>query len=297
MKDEPLSKHTSFKIGGAADFFIEIPSYLALETFIRHCGCFDCHCGLDPQSPSFSSNQNERQNVFILGGGTNVLFSDDGFRGIVLKLSGEFKEFVFDGQKLSCGAAALLPLIVKEAAQKALSGLEYCSGIPGTVGGAVFGNAGSANESISQVIESVEIFKNGKTKILDKSELDFQYRKSGIAAIITKINFSLKNDVKNDILAALSQNIEKRKKTQPVNQPNAGCVFKNPKGFSAGKLIDEAGLKGKSIGGAQISPIHANFIVNKGGAKADDVLRLIEIVKTEIKKKFNIDLETEIRVV
>ncbi|MDR3050064.1 MAG: UDP-N-acetylmuramate dehydrogenase [Elusimicrobiota bacterium] len=286
LKDENLSKHTSFKIGGAADFFIEVPSALALKK------CLEI----------FKS-----QDIFILGGGTNILFSDGGFRGIVLKLSGEFKKYSFDGTKLSCGAAAPLALVVKEAAQRKLSGLECCFGIPGSVGGAVFGNAGSANESISQVIESVEIYpySNGRhcrqdlqspndAIVLDKSAINFQYRKSGIAAIIAKINFSLKNEVKNDILDLLSQSIEKRKKTQPINQPSAGCVFKNPVGFSAGKLIDEAGLKGKTIGGAQISEVHANFIVNQGGAKAEDVLRLIKIVKTEIKKKFNIDLEMEI---
>lgn len=278
--DEPLSKHCSFKIGGPADFYIEIPNEETLKIFLM------------------KANDLEFK-YMIIGSGTNILFSDSKFNGVVAKLTGDFEKFSIEGEKIICGAGANLPSVLKKAAENGLSGLECCAGIPGTVGGAVLGNAGSKDVWIGNVVESVEVFnKSGQKEFINKEKIDFQYRKSGLEEyVITKINFSLKKEAENDILKAVLENIKKRSQTQPLNYPNAGCIFKNPKGFSAGKLIEDAELKGKSSGGAKISEVHGNFIVNTGNAAAEDVLLLIKTAQSAVKDKFNIELELEIKTV
>jgi UDP-N-acetylmuramate dehydrogenase len=282
LQNEPLSRHSSFKIGGVADFFIEIPNEDALIEFLQ----IAAKNGLE---------------YFILGGGTNVLFSDGGYRGAVLRLTGDLKKIEIKGEEVSCGAGALLSFVLNETAKKGLSGLECAAGIPGTVGGAVFGNAGSKTAYIGSAVKSVEIIdlKSLEKKILKGNTLpSFGYRKSGLEnCAMTKINFLLKKETGNDILKEILENVKKRSESQPLSMPNAGCIFKNPAGFSAGKLIDEAGLKGKTAGGAKFSEIHANFIVNSGGAKSKDVLELISIAQKTVKEKFNIDLEPEIKIV
>ncbi|MDR1196190.1 MAG: UDP-N-acetylmuramate dehydrogenase, partial [Endomicrobium sp.] len=277
FENKKLSELCSFKIGGAADYFIEIPTENALSFFLK--------------------TASEKQlRFFILGGGTNVLFSDKGFRGCVVKLTGNFGKIAIVGNKVFCGAAAFLPALVKKTALEDLSGLENCAGIPGTVGGAVLGNAGSAENWIGDSIESIEVYnRNGEKEIICKEKAGFEYRKSALGNfVISGVNFFLKKDTGNDILKAISDRIEKRAKTQPLSAPNAGCIFKNPLGLSAGKLIEDAGLKGRKKSGAKVSEIHANFIVNEGGATADNALDLIYTVRKTVKDKFNIDLELEI---
>ncbi|AKL98305.1 UDP-N-acetylmuramate dehydrogenase [Endomicrobium proavitum] len=277
LENEPMSKRCSFKIGGGADFFVEIPTEKALLVFLQNIG---------------------EENFFILGGATNILFSDNGYRGAIVKLTEEFAQFSIKGNAVTCGAGASLPLVVKAAAENNLSGFESLAGIPGTVGGAVLGNAGSAAKWISNSVESVEVFRNAKKELLKREEIVFEYRSSNLKnVVITKINFTLKKAAGNDILKEISESINRRAQSQPLNTPNAGCIFKNPKDASAGKLIDESGLKGKSYGGAKISEIHANFIVNTGAAKADDVLYLAELAKKTVKEKFNINLEYEIKII
>ena len=277
---ELLSKHCSFKIGGIADFYIEIPNEQTLKSFL-----------LKASSLKFK--------YFILGGGTNVLFSDSGYNGAVVRLTGDFEKISVNGEKIACGAGASLSAVLKKAAENNFSGLECCAGIPGTAGGAVFGNAGSKNGSIGEFVESVEIYnENGQKELINKEKIDFQYRKSGLENfVITKINFCLKKEAGNDILKEILESTVRRSKTQPLNLPNAGCIFKNPQGFSAGKLIEDAGLKGKSSGGAKISEVHGNFIVNTGSAKCGDVLCLIRSVQAEVKEKFGVDLQLEIKTV
>ncbi|MCL2485556.1 MAG: UDP-N-acetylmuramate dehydrogenase [Endomicrobia bacterium] len=280
LKDESLSKHSSFKIGGSADFFINIPNEHALFAFL-----------------------DENLDFFVLGGGTNLLFSDKGYKGIVIRLVDEFEKFSIIGNAVSCGSGAHMAAVIKAAVQNNLSGFESCAGIPGTIGGAVFGNAGSKDCWISDIVESVEVFKKNSNntyekQLLKQDEILFDYRTSALEnCIITKINFTLKNELEKDILKEISESIEKRKNSQPLNLPNAGCIFKNPVGFSAGKLIEDAGLKGKKKGDAEISQIHANFIVNNGNATASNVLDLIYIARKTVKDKFNIDLELEIKIV
>ncbi|MCA6085482.1 UDP-N-acetylmuramate dehydrogenase [Candidatus Endomicrobiellum agilis] len=277
LKDEPLSKYCSFKIGGPADFFIEILNEQALLEFLK----------------VMSGGK-----FYVLSGGTNVLFSDKGYRGAIIRLAGDFRKISVLKNEISCGSGVLLSDVLKIALENDLVGLEYMAGIPGTVGGAVYGNTGSKDEWISAAIKTVEVYKNLRKELVNKEEIVFGYRKSGLEnCIISKVNFSLKKDTKNGSLKKISENIRKRLETQPLNMPNAGSIFKNPNGFSVGKLIEEAGLKGKCVGGAQISKLHGNFIVNTGGALAKDVLTLIDLVKERIKEKFSIDLETEIKII
>ena len=278
-----LSEFCSFKIGGPADFFVEIPTENALRVFLEAVSA-------------------EKIPFLFIGGGTNILFSDKGYRGVIAKLAGEFDVINIQGSKAACGAGVSLPVLVNKTASENLSGLECCAGIPGTVGGAVFGNAGSAENWISDAVESVEIYKKAesgkwKAEIMKKDDINFQYRSSGLEnCIITKINFTLKKETERDILKEISESISKRAKSQPLSTANAGCIFKNPAGLSAGKLIDDAGLKGRKKGGAKVSEMHANFIVNTGGADCDDILDLIYIVRKTVKEKFNIDLELEIKI-
>jgi UDP-N-acetylmuramate dehydrogenase len=277
FKDELLSKHCSFRIGGPSDYFIEIPSQKALSLFLENVGT---------------------DKFFILGGGTNVLFCDDGYKGFVVSLTGKFKEISVSGQDIICGSGALFANVLNTALKNNLTGLEFISGVPGCVGGAVCGNAGSRDKWIDSVIKRVGIYKGGHKVWLEREQIDFFYRKSNLEnRVILDVCFSLKKAVENDNLLAVFGSIQSRLKTQPLNLPNAGSVFKNPKSLSAGKLIEEAGLKGTRVGDAQISKLHGNFIVNIGEASAKDVLALIGLIEEKIYKQFNIKLETEIKII
>ena len=267
-------------IGGNADYFVEVETenqLIALLKFI---------------------NENKMK-FFIIGGGSNLLFGDDGFCGIVIKLSGEFCKYEVSQNNVVCGAAVSLSYLAQQTAQQGLSGLEYLSCIPGTVGGAVFGNAGVKNYPISSVIDKIEaIDYSGNKRVLTKNDINFEYRKSDLQSnIITNVFFVLKNADKNDILKTISKELERRKSSQPIGTKNAGCIFKNPKDDSAGRLIDSLKLKNYSVGGIQISDVHANFFINKENGCAKDMINLIEFVQDEVYKKYNIKLETEIKII
>jgi len=278
--DERLSKHTTLCIGGCADYFVEVETEQQLISLLKFV-------------------KENRIKFFVIGGGSNLLFSDDGFKGIVIKLSGEFCKYEISQNRVVCGSAVSLSYLAQQTAEQGLSGLEQLSGIPGTIGGAVFGNAGVKNYSISSVVDKVEIVDNsGNKSVLTKKDINFEYRKSNLKdSIITKIFFFLKKAEKNDILKTISQEREKRKNSQPIGTKNAGCIFKNPKDDSAGRLIDSLNLKNYSVGGITVSDVHANFFVNKDNGCAKDMVSLIEFVRNEIYKKYNIKLETEIKII
>jgi UDP-N-acetylmuramate dehydrogenase len=269
--------HCSFKIGGPADFFIEIPNESALSEFLK----------------IISDGR-----FYVLGRGTNILFSDEGYRGTIIRLIGDFEKISVSGNEILCGGGALLSDVLKTACKNGLMGLECVAGILGTVGGAICGNAGRRDKWISSAVKSVKVYKNLKKELINREKAVFGYRKSGFEnCIISEAIFSLKENIKNDSLKEISENMQTRLETQPLNMSNVGSIFKNPDGLSVGKLIEEAGLKGKCAGKAQISELHGNFIVNMGGAFAEDVLVLINLVKEKIKEKFDINLETEIKII
>ncbi|MDH5173687.1 MAG: UDP-N-acetylmuramate dehydrogenase [Elusimicrobiota bacterium] len=278
--DEPLARHTSLKVGGPASYFLALRNIEELTSVIE-----------------FSKEEN--LDFFILGEGTNVLFPDKGFSGLVIQLKGEFEKFFVEGNQVTAGAGVKLNNLVEKLAKRGLAGLELVSGIPGSVGGAIVSNAGMKMGWIGDVVREIRIFSDGEVKILNKEELGFSYRHCDLPdkAIVLEVRLGLKNGKKSDIINTIKENLKERKKNQPVSTLNAGCVFRNPGTYEAGKLIESAGLKGARLGDAEVSKKHANFIINCGRAKAEDVRNLIEKIQRTVKEKFDIDLELELKIV
>ncbi|MCX5782372.1 MAG: UDP-N-acetylmuramate dehydrogenase [Elusimicrobia bacterium] len=278
--DEPLKKHTTFKIGGPARYFVEAANKKEIQNL-------------------WNFTHKERLPLFVLGGGSNILVSDRGFDGVVVRLTGEFKDFVFQAEKLVAGCGVSLAKIVNECVQRGLSGIEYLAGIPGTLGGAIVGNAGSSDAWIEDIINSVKaINENGQIAEILKKDILFRYRVTNLEKkVLLESTLNLKKSTKNDIVKKIKENTDRRLESQPIESWNAGSIFKNPQGDYAGRLIEQAGLKGLKFGGAKISEKHANFIINSGDAKSSDVLELIKVVRHKVKEKFGIDLELEIKII
>ncbi len=278
--DESLARHTSLRVGGPASYFVELRDIEELNNVME-----------------FSKKEN--LDFFILGEGTNVLFPDKGFNGLVIQLKGEFEKFFVEGNQVTAGAGMKLNVLVEKLAERGLAGLEVASGIPGSVGGAIVSNAGTKTGWIGDVVREIRIFIDGEVKILNKEELGFSYRHCELPdkAVVLEVRLGLKNGKKSDIINAIKKNLKERKENQPVSALNAGCVFKNPGTYEAGKLIESSGLKGARIGDAEVSKKHANFIINCGKAKAEDVRDLVEKIQRTVKEKFDIDLELELKIV
>lgn len=282
LSDEPMKNHTSIKVGGLADLFA-MPE--TKEEFINLI--------------AETSKMNIALN--IIGDGTNLLIKDKGIRGLVIstsKLKQAIKATKITSETfmIKASTGTRLSTLCSYALKNGFPGLEFAIGIPGTLGGAIKMNAGTPAGSISELVDSVEIITNqGKVKTIKKSDLKFSYRNFKNKGIITEISFSLKKGNSIEIKNLFDKNLNNKKTTQPLSYKSAGCIFKNPeKGEPAGKLIDMAGLKGKQIGDAVISDKHANFIINLGNAKCEDVLRLIELIKNKISTLFSVELQTEI---
>ncbi len=285
--NELMSKHTSFCIGGPAEIFAEVDNIKQLQEIIKYA-------------------HSKNIFLFVLGKGTNLLIKDEGIKGIVLKLNGTFNKIEFIDEEVNTGAASDLPVLASKSFAQGLSGLEFAIGIPGSVGGSIITNAGAYNACIGEIIDELTIIDpSGKMHILKRADIKFEYRNMYLPmnGIIVSVKLKLQKGNKSDIIKKVQLYKEKREKTQGIKFPNAGCIFKNPvsvcthRGITAGKLIEEIGMKGFRIGNAQISVKHANYIVNLGSATAKDVLSLIEEVRTRIRGKFNIPLELEIKVV
>lgn len=240
-----------------------------------------------------------KRKYVILGAGTNVLINDKSIKEVVIKLDGDFKKYKFSSSGLTAGAGVLLPKLISESVRRGISGFEQLAGIPGTVGGAVRMNAGTRLSEISKIVSSVTVLDgNLKKHIINKDKIQFGYRKSIFAKknwIIVHVKFSFKKGKIKKLKETMQNILKMRLSTQPRGVHSAGCMFKNPKkNISAGKLIDSAGFKGFKIGNAQISPVHANFLINIGNAKFKEVIKLMKAVKSRIKDKFNIALTPEI---
>lgn len=280
--DVPMKDYTSIKIGGPADVMVFPKDADDLIAILK-----------------FASNKGFP--VFVMGSGTNLLVRDNGVRGIVINLSDDFHEILWTGDdKVTAGAGVRLMELANLCRDKGLSGLEFAVGIPGAIGGSVFMNAGAYGSEMKDVVEKVEAVNiKGQTHTFDKASLKFSYRKCELPAdmIITKAYLRLQKGSPDEIKKRMKECKDKRKAAQAINLPNAGSIFKNPQGSSAGMLIEESGLKGAKIGGAQISEAHGNYIVNLGNASARDVLALIAIARDKIFKIKGILLETEIKVI
>lgn len=280
FKDEPMSRHTSFKIGGNADTYIKVKDISQLKTVMKECREADVDC-------------------FLIGNGSNILVSDEGIRGVVIKLGGEFKKIsLLDDETIYCGAGASLASLCKFALNSGLSGLEFAWGIPGSVGGALFMNAGAYGGEMKQVVHSVShLTPNGEIGRCDRDELEFGYRTSVYRKtnnIITGAVLKLKKGNPDEIRTKMEDFMGRRSDKQPLDYPSAGSVFKRPEGAFAGALIEQCGLKGKSRGGAQVSEKHAGFIINTGKATASDVRGLIREVQTTVAEQTGYHLECEL---
>jgi len=275
-----LAHLTSFKIGGAAKFFLEAKNIKELQEAL----IFAKRVGIP---------------VFILGAGSNILVSDSGLDGLVIKLSGKtFKWIHRKGVCLEAGGALKLNQIILYAKNHGLSGLEFLAGIPGTLAGALAGNAGAWGKSIGAQVKDVRVLGyNGKLKLLKAKELKFAYRKSNLShCVIISAKLKLRKQDKHRVALNIREYLLGRNKTQANHLPSAGCIFKNPDKYTAGRLIDACGLKGELKGGAVISSAHANFILNKGKAKSKDVLFLMDLMQKKVKARFKVNLEPEIRI-
>jgi len=277
---EPLSNHTSFKIGGNAKLFIEPENEEQLIFTLK-----------------LLKENNIRK--FIIGKGSNLLFADEGFDGAVIHLAGKFTSLEINDEEMSCGAAVSLMTACILAHQNSLSGLEFAYGIPGTLGGAAYMNAGAYGGEMKDIVSSCEYLdENFEKHVIESKDLDFSYRHSFFSnkdLIITRVNLKLKKGDKDAIYELMNDLMLRRKTKQPLEYPSAGSVFKRPEGYFAGALVEEYGFKGHSVGGAQVSEKHAGFIINKGGATANDVLALVKEIQDKIKKEKGVDLECEIK--
>lgn len=279
-KDEPMSRHTTFKIGGSASTYIKVGTLSKLSAILKEC-------------------KNSDIDYMIIGNGSNLLVSDKGIDKVVIRLDGELRNIaLIDETTIYCGAGASLAALCKFALKNGLSGLEFAWGIPGTVGGAVFMNAGAYGGEMKDVVYSVShITKTGEIGRIEKDDLQFGYRNSVYRrneCIITGVTLKLEKAQINEIQEKMDDYLSRRTNKQPLEFPSAGSVFKRPEGAFAGALIEQCGLKGRTIGGAQVSDKHAGFIINKANATAQDVRGLIKEIQDTVKAETGYDLECEL---
>ena len=279
--EEAMSRHTSFKVGGNAQIFLEPKDEKALQSLLKFINA-------------------EKINYYIIGNGSNMLVSDKGYKGIIISMLKFTSPSLIENESITISAGKTLKELTEFARDNSLSGLEFAYGIPGSVGGAVFMNAGAYDGEIKEVLDKVKVMdKEGNVLSLNAGELDLSYRHSNIEEkgyIVLEAKFNLKKADKSAIWEKMQELMARRIDKQPLNFPSAGSTFKRPEGYFAGKLIDDAGLRGYSIGGAKVSDKHCGFIVNADKASAKDVYTLISYVRLKVKEKFDVELEPELRV-
>lgn len=278
-RTEPMARHTTFRIGGPADLFITCDTYSDVVEAVQACD--------DAEFP-----------WTVVGRGSNLLVSDEGYRGAVLALGREFACHRMEAEIVKVGAACVLAYVVRDAFSAGLGGLAFAVGIPGTIGGAISMNAGSRGVWMDSIIDSVTVFVPGSGLLrLRRSDVAWGYRSAGLPAgsIVVEAAMRLTEADKDEIQSEMEAGLKRRKVTQPFRIPCAGSVFTNPPGDSAGRLIEASGLKGLQVGGARISEVHANFIVNEGSASARDVAMLMRTIQTTVRDAYGIELKPEIR--
>ena len=280
--DEPLKNHTTFKIGGNCIALIEPREVSDIVETIKIC---------------------KKNNIkfFVIGNGSNLLVPDEGYNGVIIKLKSEFSKIEVEGDYLIVNSGAKLSEVYTVAYENSLTGFEFASGIPGTIGGAIYMNAGAYGGEMKDIVESVEVLDldNFELRELKNEELEFSYRKSIIQRknyIVTTIKLKLQKGNKEEINAVYEDLRERRNSKQPLNFGSAGSTFKRPEGHFASKLIEDAGLKGYHINDAWVSEKHSGFIVNKGNASYKEIMELIEYVQKVVFEKFGVKLETEVRI-
>jgi UDP-N-acetylmuramate dehydrogenase len=284
-RNEPLSRHTSMRVGGPADLYCEVDDAAALSSLLRWA-------------------HGEELPVFALGGGTNLVVADRGIRGVTVKFGPGFKQVLWEeddlGARVRVAAGANFKRLVLDSVSRGYTGLEFGEGIPGSVGGGVIMNAGAFGGEIASVTEALHaVARDGSEVVLPREQLRFSYRRLDLpyGLIVTGLELRLSRGARAEIEARTASAKSRRDRRQPLGFPNAGSVFKNPPGDFAGRLIERVGLKGHAIGGAQISPQHANFIVNTGGARAAEVRELLELARDRVWQERGVWLEPEVKLV
>ena len=282
LKNEPMSRHTTFCVGGEAEAFLRIRNKEQLEKLI----------------PYFKLAELP---YFVIGNGSNLLVGDKGYHGIILYLGDGMDQIRVDGNRLTVQAGCLMSRIAREACEHALTGFEFASGIPGSIGGGVVMNAGAYDGELGQIVTKVWVMnEEGEILVLNNQDMEFGYRTSVIKKrpfIVVQAELELQPGNKEEIAAKMAELNRRRRDKQPLEYPSAGSTFKRPEGHFAGALIEQCGLKGVSVGGAQVSEKHAGFIINRGGATASDILSLIKHVQACVKAQTGVTLETEIRLI
>lgn len=280
FRDEPMKKHTTFRVGGPADYFITPSEVEEVRKIVLLC---------------------ERMKVpyYLIGNGSNLLVADDGVRGVVVQIFKEMEMIRVEENRVVAQAGASLAKIAQRALEEELSGFEFAAGIPGTLGGAIRMNAGAYGGEMKDVVESVTLLtKDGQILKLEKEQMEFTYRSSIIEKsgyIVLEAVILLQKGKKEDIKALMEDLRERRVSKQPLEFPSAGSTFKRPEGYFAGQLIQDAGLKGFQVGGAKVSEKHSGFVINAGEATADDIMKLIEQVQKKVLAQFGVMLEPEVR--
>ncbi len=276
---EPMSEHTTFRVGGEAAVFIEIDSIEALRAIVSYLNITE-------------------HPYFILGNGSNLLVGDKGYDGVVLHIGSQFSEVKVQEHVVTAQAGALLGAVARKAAAASLTGMEFASGIPGTIGGAVVMNAGAYDGDISQIVTRVVVMnRQGEVLELDRDTMEFGYRTSILkdrSFIVLEAQFELAEGNQADIKLKTEDFNARRREKQPLEYPSAGSTFKRPEGYFAGKLIMDAGLRGFRIGGAQVSEKHCGFVINVGNASAADISELMDEVSERVKEQFHVTLEPEV---
>lgn len=277
---EPMKEHTTFRIGGPASLYVCPSGEEELRQVLKLCR--------EQQVP-----------WAILGNGSNLLVSDRGFDGVVISMSENWNFCRIEGERLVAGGGQLLSRAARCAAAKSLEGMEFAAGIPGTVGGALVMNAGAYGSEIRDVLEWARVMTpEGEILVLNGEELELSYRRSCIPEkgyVVLEASFLLKEGSREAILDRISQLAAQRREKQPLEYPSAGSTFKRPEGHFAGKLIQDAGLKGLQVGGAQVSEKHSGFVINTGTATAEDVMELCRLVQSRVKEQFGVELEMEVK--
>lgn len=278
--DEPMKDHVTFRVGGPADFFVMPKNGKELERVIKICARHNMPC-------------------YIIGNGSNLLVSDQGYRGVVIQLFRQLNDIRCEGNVITAQAGALLSAIANRALEEGLTGFEFAAGIPGTLGGACVMNAGAYGGEMKNVLKSVTVLtREGEFLTLEKNELELGYRTSIIAKkdyIVLEAQIELQEGNPEQIKAVMDDLKERRITKQPLEYPSAGSTFKRPEGYFAGKLIQDTGLQGFQVGGAQISEKHCGFVINKDQATAADIAELIRQVQDRVEEKFGVRLETEVK--
>ncbi len=277
--NEPLARYTTFRIGGEADYYVEPSDIDDVINIVKYA---------NKQAIPY----------YVMGNGSNILISDEGIKGIVINLEGAFNYLKQSDGLIVAGAGVKLAKFVDYCIQNSYAGVEMLAGIPATVGGALIMNAGCYGGETAEHVTEVKVIKNEKLKSLSKDECGFRYRNSDLKSmVVLEATFKLASGDKEELNRKRKEFIVNRNQAQPVEIPNAGCIFKNPKEHKAAILIDQSGLKGTKYGGAMVSTKHANFIVNYDNATAHDVIELVKIIRSKVHEKTGIDLEMEVKLV